>query len=107
MNAKVKSHGWRDLGEIPLPTGSAKAFEKGPSRVLISHEPRHGDGKLYWHLSISNPTRYPGWDEIKDARYNLLPLGVTFVMVLPPPNEYVNIHNNCFHLWEMPDGLNW
>jgi hypothetical protein len=23
-------------------------------------------------------------------------------MILPPKSEYVNIHNNCFHLHQMP-----
>jgi hypothetical protein len=21
-------------------------------------------------------------------------------MILPPPDEYVNVHETCFHLWE-------
>ena len=63
----------------------------------------HG-AKVRWHLSISCADRYPGWEEIKDARYSLLPLGLTFAQILPPPNEYTNIHRNCFHLWEIEDG---
>ena len=31
----------------------------------------------------------------------LLPLALTFAQILPPPREYVNIHPNCFHLWEI------
>lgn len=84
---RVKSHGWRDLGNIELPLNqSAHAFSKGECRVSISH-----------------PSRYPGWEEIKDARYSLLPAGLNFAMMLPPLNEYVNIHQNCFHLWEFDD----
>ena len=45
-------------------------------------------------------------DRIVDARYALLPLGLTFAQILPPPNEYVNIHRNCFHLWEI-EGDEW
>lgn len=98
---RVKSHGWRDLGRMPMPIGEAKIFEKAELRVLVSHED-HG-GKMRWHLSISHPSRYPGWDEIKDARYSLLPLGLTFAQILPPPGEYTNIHRNCFHLWEIEE----
>lgn len=104
--ARVKSHGWRELGENPLVsqmTGAlTKAYTKGPCRVLVSQE-RHGE-KMRWHLSISCADRYPGWEEIKDARYSLLPLGLTFAQILPPPSEYTNIHRNCFHLWELEEG---
>jgi hypothetical protein len=100
----VKAHGWRELGvfDLPLKAGSAKVFQKGPCKVLISQEDH--DGKVRWHLSISCKDRYPGWEEIKDARYSLLPLGLTFAQILPPLNNYINIHPNCFHLWELSDG---
>jgi hypothetical protein len=100
----VKSHGWAELGNVPLPGGlAARGYTKGSCRVLIAREDRHGDGRSLWHLSISHPARYPHWDEIKDARYALLPLGLTFAMLLPPPGEYLNVHPNCFHLWEIDD----
>ena len=100
---RVKAHGWRDLGVTPLPMGcSAKMYTKGPCRVLVSQEPRR-NGIMRWHLSISCADRYPSWKEIKDARYSLLPMGLTFTQLLPPANEYVNIYSNCFHLWEIGD----
>ena len=76
-----------------------------------------GDGSLWacvceepegWHLSISfrnqqgKYTRYPSWDEIAHARYELLPNDVDFVMHLPPPDEYVALHETTFHLHEHP-----
>jgi hypothetical protein len=54
-----------------------------------------------WHLSISTPYRYPTWDEIKQARYDFLPDEITIAMILPPKSEYVNVHNYCFHLYEI------
>lgn len=62
-----------------------------------------------FHMSISHrlsdetriPGRYPTWDEIYDARYRFCPLNMTMAMLLPPQDEYVNIHNTTFHLWEM------
>lgn len=65
-----------------------------------------------WHLSISfkakeqwegGPpfaTRYPTWDEIYEARYEFLPDKLDMAMHLPPKEEYVNIHETTFHLWE-------
>lgn len=100
----MKSHGWVEIDVPPMPAGQrVRAFIKGACRVLVGHEDRHTNGILRWHLSISCEDRYPVWDEIKDARYALLPLGLTFAMLLPPPGEYVNIHPNCFHLWEIDD----
>jgi hypothetical protein len=59
-----------------------------------------------WHLSISfkekqgHAKRYPTWDEITAARYGFLPDTVHMVMHLPPKEEYVNLHETTFHLWE-------
>jgi hypothetical protein len=106
VNGRIKSHGWREIGEFTLHDGVAdlpgKAFAKGPCRVLVSHEDH--SGKMRWHLSISCRHRYPGWEEIKDARYALLPLGMTFAQILPPLTEYINVHPNCFHLWQIDEG---
>lgn len=79
----------------PLQVPWARAFIAGECIVLIAKEA----GK--WHLSISCEDRYPTWDEIKQARYDLLPDNVTMAMLLPPRSKYVNIHPNCFHLYEI------
>jgi hypothetical protein len=104
----TKFHGWAELGEVPLhltdETIKAKAFSKGPCQVLITQE-LHGK-KMRWHMSISCHNRNPLWDEIKDARYALLPSGLWFAHMLPPLNEYINIHPHCFHLWEI-DSESW
>lgn len=75
----------------------------GHLTVMVGREPEVG-----WHLSISHrtnhnpprPGRNPKWGEIKDARYRFCPHDVAMCMILPPPDEYVNIHETCFHLWE-------
>lgn len=54
-----------------------------------------------WHLSISHPTRYPTYDEIKNARYHCLPDDIHMAMIFPPKDQFVNLHTNCFHLWEI------
>jgi hypothetical protein len=84
--------------EVPTPVVGAKAYAKGACRVIVSLDPVRG--RLLWHLSISCEHRYPTWDEIKDARYSLVPDNVTMAMLLPPRAEYVNVHPNCFHLHE-------
>ena len=69
-------------------------------QVLLALEPTpHGTLR---HLSISRRERYPTWDEIHSVRNELLPADKDFMMVLPREGFYVNLHNNCFHLWETP-----
>jgi hypothetical protein len=54
-----------------------------------------------WHMSISHPYRYPTWDEIKQVRYELMPKDLDIGMILPVEDDYINIHNFCFHLFEL------
>lgn len=59
-----------------------------------------------WHLSISISYRYPTWDEIYTAWYDLVPgAGSDFngAIILPRKTEYVNIHPNCFHVHQLKD----
>ena len=72
-------------------------YQWGDCRVFVGIEPAG------WHLSISHPNRNPSWEEIKQARYDLCPHDVTMAMILPPTDEYVNIHNFCFHLHQIPN----
>lgn len=74
-----------------------KAYRAGKIMILVGWHPVMG-----WHMSISHPERYPTWDEVANARYKLLPDNMEFGMMLPPPGAYINIHNFCFHLHEMP-----
>lgn len=108
----------------PSPRGPGKghtARKKMPDPVQISCDPPPGvetdfgayrmggctvfvgRSSLGWHVSISHPHRYPTWDEIAHARYSLVPDDVTMAMLLPPQSEFVNVHSNCFHLWEYSD----
>lgn len=77
----------------------------GTLRSIVAHEP------IGWHLSISwtgassaTRKRYPTWDEIADAREQLLPVDLCFAMHLPPADEYVALHDTTFHLHECPPG---
>jgi hypothetical protein len=80
------------------------AYTFGECVVIATLDPtvERGLDRARWHLSISHKSRYPTWDEIRDARYKFLPLNITIAMILPPPSEYVNVHPNCFHLHEIP-----
>lgn len=81
----------------------------GTLHVQLNREPLGPDGELRWHLSISHrdhrgdARRYPTWDEIAQAREELLPDDLLFAMMLPPSSEYVAVSDNCFHLHEIPE----
>ena len=94
----MKARNWKPVLDSRIQPGH-QVFQCGPLRVIISKD----DGR--WHLSISCQTRYPGWDEIKSARYDLLPNNIYMAQILPPKEHFVNCHPNCFHLWEIPDSV--
>jgi hypothetical protein len=90
--------------EIPLPPIIVPCVEPGARAYAANHlRAIVGRSAAGWHMSVSHPGRYPTWDEIAHLRYELLPADKTFVMVLPPEDEYVNIHPFTFHLWEAKD----
>lgn len=88
-----------DIGEsvLGLPETTRRHFI-GSLTIIVGQEPT--EYGLRWHLSISHPLRYPRWDEIKAMRMRFIPQNVTVAMFLPGEKRYVNIHPNCFHLWE-------
>lgn len=102
--SRARSHSFQ---RIPAPHPSLAHCQcyvmDGEMTVFVGIEPNRERGiiRQRWHLSIAHPARYPTWDEIKAARYELTPANVTMAMILPPPDEYVNQHPNCFHLHEI------
>ena len=53
-----------------------------------------------WHLSAS--TNHPlGYNEMKELRYKFLPDNIQVAQIFPPRKEFVNIHENCYHLWQI------
>ena len=83
------------MQEIPSPMPGSRAYAWHGCHIIIAKEAGR------WHLSISHPRRLPTWNEVRDARYLLLPADITMAMILPPPTQYVNVHPYCFHLHEI------
>jgi hypothetical protein len=104
---------WRQVQTPPLIPPTTACYQRdvadGHLSVFVGIEDED------WHLSISHrknllgpdgrnlPGRYPSWDEIAEARYRFCPDEVTMAMLLPPKDEYVNVHPTTFHLWEIPN----
>lgn len=92
----ARAHGYKFEGF----TKHCVIYKKGNIGIMVGLEPNVG-----WHLSISHPHRYPTWDEIRNARFVMTPNEVTMAFILPPSSEYVNIHPNCFHLFEIKENV--
>lgn len=93
----------RELREVPIPRNVARLLEPGTRgyvmgrcRILCSRQ------RVGWHLSISRDDRLPSWEEVRDARYELIPDAVTMALLLPPRAEYVNVHEHCLQMYEIP-----
>ncbi len=81
----------------------------GVLSIIVSH-----DGGM-WHISVAHRagwgdggkeilTRLPTWDELKWAKYGLVPVDVPMTLDFPRSTDpYVNVHETCLHLWEVPD----
>jgi len=82
-----------------------RVFTMGGCSIILGREDPNGAGTALWHLSISHPSRHPTWDEIKTARYRLLPPEIDMAMHLPPPQNYVNVEeqDHVFQMWECRD----
>ena len=95
---------WRRRGHDPTDYDLGH-YTMGVCNILVGHEPVGANDELLWHLTISTPSRHPTWDEIKTARYRLLPADLTFGMLLPPVRFYVNLEqqDHVFQLWEISD----
>ncbi len=84
-------------------SGCTVIVDREPARAAPTGIYLPESALLLWHLSIAHRHRYPTWDEIADARYELVPHDVTMALLLPPPDQYVNANEHCFHLWEIDD----
>src|SRR5262245_53371563 len=57
------------------------------------------DGMGWEHVSVSLPNRCPNWREmcfIKDLFWDVEDVVIQYH---PAKSEYVNVHDNCLHLW--------
>lgn len=73
----------------------SRYYRMGFAFIILGHSPAG------WHMSISLPARYPTWDEIAEAWYKLTPENTAGGMILPKPEDFVNVSKTCLHIWEV------
>lgn len=106
---RLVPRGWQ-----PTPEGSVPGIycrTKGGLVVLLSIEdfdaecsdpPPMGLG-TYYHISLSREGKNPDWEEMRDFIYKHCPFissARDVVMLLPPTDQYVNVHQHCFHFYQ-------
>lgn len=75
-------------------------------RVIVTQE--QWAGALSRHVSVSRVDRYPTWEELHHVKRWVFGDRCEVVQILPPEEEYVNIHPHCFHLHGPVDpALRW
>jgi len=72
-------------------------FSEKDIRVIVSIDANR------WHLSASCSDRLPTYHEMKKLRYEHIPDKAQMAMIFPPKSEFVNVHENCLHLWEIKE----
>ncbi len=92
---------WVDLKTstaLPVESTDVRVCESGYLRAIVSRD------LGYWHLSVSHRSGiYPNWDQLADARYDLIPHDVDMALILPPPGNYVNANPGVLQLTEVKD----
>jgi hypothetical protein len=81
--------------------------------ACVSRDPVPNADHPLWHVSVSHRsslaaadggeifTRCPNWDEMKSAKFQLVPDNVAMVIYFPQRGApYVNAHKTTLHLWE-------
>lgn len=62
------------------------------------------DGKRWIHVSMSYPTKLPGWGVYRMVKDRFIGRDKKAIQVLPADSEYVNVHPNVLHMWHCLDG---
>jgi hypothetical protein len=98
MNLKIDTNSEKKLLEFYTKDGLIEVVHcyTGERGLFIIHTLDAGKH----HISISTNNRQPSWKEIKEVKYQLLP-DLEMAVILPPECEYVNIHEYCFHIYQL------
>lgn len=72
--------------------------------VIYTEEVLPPDTRHWLHLSVSRDNRYPSWEDVLTVKEEFIGEEAEAYQILPKLSEYVNIHNNVFHIWSCQDG---
>lgn len=114
VDQAAKSLRWHRIEDAPIGRRYRADSAEGILIAVLGHEPVEHNGIIQnlWHISVSFRThageqnRCPNWDELKSAKYALVPEDVPMVLIFPKKTApYVNLHTTTLHLWEAESGI--
>lgn len=113
VDESVQRLKWIPVSHLPHGArGYYASCDDGFLRAIVGLEPAGKDGEMIWHISVSHVNkslkhdRYPSWDELKHAKYQLVPDDVPMVLIFPSKAaKYVDVSPNCLHLWQAEEGI--
>lgn len=59
----------------------------------------HGD---LLHVSLIYPNRLPSWEDLRQVKDAFFGDDLDAMMVIPKAEDYINVHQYCFHIWQTP-----
>jgi len=87
---------------------SAESGNNGAFRVKLKKGTRlltiATDTGGWEHVSVSLKSRVPTWHEMCEVKSIFWDASDEVVQYHPAESEYVNLHENCLHLWRPNDG---
>lgn len=87
------------IKEVPCEHPQMRSYRLRTLRILESYD------KGCHHLSVSHPSRVPTWQEMEKIYKELGKDNPQMAMILPPKEQYVNVHDNCLHLFAIEDNI--
>lgn len=74
----------------------------GPKNLTVSASSDLTVHGRLLHAAVSYPGHYPSWRDLRTVRDALFPADLDVAMMLPRAADYINVHPNCFQLWQVP-----
>jgi len=80
---------------------NGRRWVRGKKRdeVLIASIGKEQDGKVWLHVSYSRPHRMPSYEDLLQIKKHWIGEMSKAIMVFPPKEFHVSIHEYCLHLW--------
>lgn len=97
---KVLPPSWTQIEEYADPVAGVWSCRSG--LYVLADITKKDDGKLWLHVSFSRKSRIPCYQDITQIK-DLFMRDLVAIQIFPRPENHVNIHPNCLHLWACED----
>jgi hypothetical protein len=104
--------GVAEIKRVPIGDGDASWWEgrwppgHGRIRIVADHVQERRSGYRLLHLLINtrflDGGRAPTTDELRIIRDGFYPPDVSVIHVFPSHDQYINVAEHCWHLWQFP-----